>query len=206
MVDKKISNLNLDKLLSFDGPSILRRVDPELGARLKNYPETLERIEGLVYFCGVLGNQNDTVATKVDLGARRKFLRAALAEFASLEDAVAIDFKISNKFSKKMCDIEDPRVHIVRLLRHANVHLAISNLEQSSRNAVWREQEFEFQVFYSKDVKSSILQTRQAARYLDHDLMKMISWVEREQMEWGMDHLILKTAEVYLNSIIDCKI
>jgi hypothetical protein len=90
----------------------------------------------------------------------------------------------------------------VRLLRHANIHLAVSQIERSSREATWADQDFTYQIFYTPDIKSSIRGTDQAAKYRSDDLSKMIEWIETEQMEWGLDHLVLKTSELYASNLL----
>lgn len=158
-------------------------------------------MRSVLYFCSSMGRQSEEQSTPEHLAVRRRFLRAALAEFASLDEATSIDMKARKKVAK-MLELDDPRIHIVRLLRHANVHLAVSDVTQSCRDVEWANHEFQFQIFYSKDIKASILQTEQAPKYAVDDLAEMIQWLEEEQMEWGLDHLVLRTAELYAHLVL----
>jgi|TARA_B100000700_G_scaffold304958_1_gene378196 hypothetical protein len=193
----KIRSVDLQKLGSFEGPSIFKKIDPRLRAKLLNFPEILERLEGCLEFCFQMGKETDKKLDVEESQNRRKFLRAALAEFASINDAAKIDAALLNVKFKKMLASNDPRIHVVRLLRHANVHLSATNLENTTTPAIWKEMEFDFQVHYALELRSSILNTEQAKCYTPEDLNKMIEWLEHEQMNWGIGHVILKTAELY---------
>jgi hypothetical protein len=98
--------------------------------------------------------------------------------------------------------LDDPKLHVVRLLRHANIHLAVSKVEQTAREATWRDQDFIFYIYYSPDVGISVQKTNQAHNYHADDLSQMIRWIEAEQMKWGIDHLIRKTAELYVRNLV----
>ncbi len=194
--------VNLNKLISYDAPGIFRRIDPELDAQLPQYPETNERLVGCLSFCSQMGSQTNEPASQDEAAKRRKFLRAALSEFASLDEAAKLDLAGTDRNHPRILSSDDPRLHIVRLLRHANVHLATSKVHRKSKPAIWADQEFDFQVFYATDLNASIRATDQATKYHPDDLSKMIDWIETEQMEWGLDHLILKTAEVYIRELL----
>jgi hypothetical protein len=195
MVDKA-------KLAAFVPPGAFTRIDPTLAKSLKAYPETLERLKGVVHFCYCIGRQTNDERLADGADNRRKFLRAALAEYASLDEAATIDAAALGLLAPKILCLPDPRLHVVRLLRHANMHLSVSSIKRSSRAASWNGQSFNFQVFYSPNIGSSIRKTDQATKYREDDLSKMIEWIETEQMEWGIDHLVLKTSELYANALL----
>jgi hypothetical protein len=194
--------LNISKLSSFSAPGVFRRIDPSLEKGLLRFPETLERLSGVVHFCALMGHQTGGSESSESAQDRRKFLRAALSEYASLDEAATIDAAALGTIAPKILALDDPRLHIVRLLRHANIHLAVSQIERSSREATWADQDFTYQIFYTPDIKSSIRGTDQAAKYRSDDLSKMIEWIETEQMEWGLDHLVLKTSELYASNLL----
>lgn len=194
--------LDISKLASFAAPSVFRRIDPILEKSLARYPETLERLGGVVHFCACMGRQTDEEKTGDSTKDRRKFLRAALSEFASLDEAAAIDAATIGATAPKILTMDDPRLHVVRLLRHANIHLAVSQIDRSPREATWKDQDFTFQIFYSPGIGSSIRGTEQAAKYRSDHLSKMIEWIEAEQMEWGLDHLVFKTSELYASNLL----
>lgn len=196
-----LRTFDISKLASFVAPGVFRRIDPILERSLLRYPETLERLVGVVHFCARMGHQADDKSSD-STQDRRKFLRAALAEYASLDEAATIDAAAAGTTAPKILALDDPRLHVVRLLRHANIHLAVSQINRSSREASWNDQDFTFQIFYSPGIGSSIRATDQAAKYRADDLAKMIEWIETEQMEWGLDHLVFKTSELYASNLL----
>lgn len=198
----KHRTVDTSKLTSFIAPGVFRRIDPTLEKGLERYPEALERLDGVVHFCACMGRQTNDEGSSESTSDRRKFLRAALAEYASLDEAAAIDATALGITAPKILALNDPRLHIVRLLRHANIHLAVSQIDRSSREATWNDQSFKFQIFYSPGIESSIQKTDQAAYYRADDLSKMIEWIETEQMEWGLDHLVFKAAELYAGTLL----
>lgn len=198
----KHRTVDISKLISFVAPGVFRRIDPALARGLARYPEALERLNGVAHFCACMGQQTDDKRSREETPDRRKFLRAALAEYPSLDEAAAIDATAMGTVVPKILSSSDPRLHVVRLLRHANIHLAVSQIDRSSREATWNDQSFDFQIFYSPAIGSSIQRTDQAANYRASDLSKMIEWIETEQMEWGLDHLVLKTSELYANTLL----
>jgi len=119
-----------------------------------------------------------------------------------MDDAVQVDFaNLSGKQPPRMLESLDPRIHVVRLLRHANIHLSATTLSHSSRNAVWDgpagRQEFEYPLPLGENLESSIRATRDAARYKPSDLSAMVEWLDAEQREWGIAHTVLRSAELY---------
>ncbi|HEY8906699.1 MAG TPA: hypothetical protein VIM63_11745 [Rhodoferax sp.] len=197
-----LRTVDISKLASFVAPGVFRRIDPILEKNLLRYPETLERLGGVVHFCALMGHQTDDEMTSDSTQNRRKFLRAALSEYASLDEAATIDAAAAGTTAPKILALDDPRLHIVKLLRHANIHLAVSQIDRSSREATWKDQDFTFHIFYSPGIGSSIRGTDQAAKYRADDLSKMIEWIETEQMEWGLDHLVFKTSELYASNLL----
>lgn len=195
-----IRNVDLGLLGHFVPPGVFTRIDPEVEALLGPLPEVRDRVAGCVEFCGRL-ELGTTGPSPEELPSRRKYLRGALAEFASMDDAVQVDFANLSKQPPRMHASLDPRIHVVRLLRHANVHLSATTLSHSSRNAVWDgpagRQEFEYPLPLGENLESSIRATREATQYEPSDLAAMIEWLDAEQREWGIAHTVLRSAELY---------
>jgi hypothetical protein len=105
-----------------------------------------------------------------------------------------------------MRNTRDGRIHVVRLLRHANVHLSASTLRQERRDAVWDgptgSQEFEYLLIMGENMRDAITATRDSEAYSPADLTAMLDWLEHEQQEWGLNHIILRAAELYSSVLI----
>ncbi len=198
----KIRSVNLEKLISFEPPGAFMQIAPEVEKDIAVYPELNERIKACVSFCYQLENKPQYDR---DISERRKYLRAALAELVSLEDVSELDSPNNKKL--KILSLDDARLHVVRLLRHANVHLAASDINEASRPAIWNgpngPERFDYEIIYIPDIKQSISSTDQANNYTPADLTKMMDWIDKEQKEWGIGHLVLRSAELYAKEFLN---
>lgn len=188
--------VDIKKLTEFLAPGVFMRVDPAIEPYLFGKEEIRERVEGCVRFCWHIayeGSDKDE-----EPGKRRKYLRAALAEYASIEEAARLDL---GTVAPKMVILDDPRVHIVRLLRHANVHLSASDIRKIGKPARWNGpngfEDFTFKVYFIPDIEC-IRSTREATKYAPHDLSAMINWIDQEQRRWGIQNVIIRAVEQYL--------
>lgn len=207
---KSVSKRNVDLSLfsNYEAPGVFARISPSIEIRIHNFPEMLERLEGCLAFCWHCSAQlpkaseNEETNTKI----RQKYLRAELSEYASLEDAAKYDFEaIGLQRPPKMYELNDPRLHVVRLLRHANIHMEASGIQKTTRPATWKSPngpvKFDHINYVVKDLKKSILNTWEAKNYSPDDILRMVGWLESEQNEWGMPHLVFRTAELYVQEI-----
>lgn len=190
--------VNLNALTELGSPSAFIDVSPNAKAKLAGKAEVEERVCGCLRFCWhVVYDPNAGDATN-----RRKYLRAALAEFASLDDAAQFDL---GSAAPKMLSLDDPAIHVVRLLRHANVHLAASTLHGSQTPAIWQgpdgEQEFDYPLYVVPDIDAGIRSVRDAGKYSVSDLSAMIAWIDREQKKWGIQNVVIRAAERFLDRL-----
>ncbi len=139
--------VDISKLTEFLAPGVFMRIDPTVESRLLGKEETKERIEGCVKFCCLLEAEN--LDNDEEAGRRRKYLRAALGEYAAIDEAAKLDLGAT---APMMVSLHDPRLHVVRLLRHANVHLAASSIGKIDKPASWNgpngKQDFIFEVYF----------------------------------------------------------
>lgn len=203
-----LRTVDISRISSYDPPGVFTRIDPEVEALIPRDSEIIDRVKGCVKFCHLLGVDKDRPIGDGDLKSRRKYLRAALAEFASLDEAAQIDHAAGLIGSATtILESTDPRLHVVRLLRHSNIHLKASRLEFTSHTATWDGpngvERFEYLAIYAIDLAGSVARTQQAERYSAHDLSEMTSWLESEQTKWGIHHLILRTAELYVKELLE---
>jgi hypothetical protein len=124
-----------------------------------------------------------------------------------MEDSAKIDYRsLGHKPPDGIQSLPDPRLHAVRLLRHANVHLSASMLSHESRPAVLNTpkgpEPFDFTLFTVDNVEASIRTTDAASRYLKSDLKPMIEWLEAEQREWGIQNVVVRATEVYARILL----
>ena len=197
-------SVDLSLLSHFSPPGVFTLIQRDVWESLEPLPEVRERVDSIVSFCHLLRSdfhdKNDP--SPDELVARRKYLRAALAEFSSMEDAALVDFpRVSRNTPPLMHSHSDPRIHIARLLRHANIHLSATSLSHAHRDAIWNgpdgPQNFTFLVILGEQIDASVLATRESKKYERAVLGEMLHWLDEEQREWGLGHVVLRTAELY---------
>ena len=177
-------NLDLSRLQDLEAPGILKRFSLDIYDLLSSLPEIQNRAEGCLMFL------HSTVDER-----SRPFLRAALSECCSMLEIAgdSIDFK------------KDPRIQIVRLLRHANVHLIGSDLRVQSRPAEvtinGETKSFDYAFLIIPNLSDCIKSTRESKRYTASDLDVTITWLERQQSEWGICNTIQKICELCVREI-----
>ena len=197
------SHVDFGLLHPLSGPQVFTQVDRALRPRLEAMPEVLDRVEGCVHLCYL--TNADPAGTQLGdpspARVRQKFLRAALCEFASISDAAKLDFDAAGKRAPGMRQLVHPQIHVVRLLRHANVHLTASTLAKESRPAVWPgpegRVEFEHTHYIVANLAATVRETARARDYTAADLSRMLEWLESEQREWGIANVVHRTAEIH---------
>jgi hypothetical protein len=201
---KALLQVDVRKLQPFSPPGVWTRIDPEVRTAVHSLTEVDERIEGVER----LSHQIRAEFENSDGDAKRSqiYFRAALSEFVSMEDAAAFDFKRLNLGdAPKIEKLSDPRLHGVRLLRHANVHLSATQLTTTERPAIWHgptgSQEFQYLLFLATGLNKTIRATDQATRYASNVIAAMIDWLEAEQARWGIQHVVLRAAETYAQEL-----
>lgn len=202
-------DIDLALLCPAKAPQVFKQVDPDLRRRLEALPEVLDRVDGCVHFCA-LTNSEAAGAESADASAaraRQKYLRASLCEFGSIGDAAKLDFGVACRRPPGIRQLRSPQVHVVRLLRHANVHLAASKLAHKSRAAVWPspdgDVEFDHTQYIIVNLEATVCKTKRSSDYSDAALSRMLAWLDREQREWGIANVVHRTAEVYGSVLAD---
>lgn len=163
-------------------------------AALLEVDERIEGVECLIH--------RMEAADTCDLRRPQIYLRAALSEFVSMEEAAKLDFaRLKLAQPPTLESLLDPRLHVVRLLRNANVHLSTTQLTTGRKPAIWDgprgPQEFQCRLFLANDLEASVRATKGAARYSAPDLTAMINWLSAEQGDWGIQNVVLRAAEEY---------
>lgn len=198
--------INLGLLDALRAPQVFTQVDESVSTRLSLMPEVLDRVRGCVHFC-YLTKPGSKQYGETSPKAHQKFLRAALCEFGSIGDAAKLDFTAQGRDAPGLRQLAHPQIHIVRLLRHANIHLAASVLSPKSRPATWQGPdgpvEFKHSHFVVANIASTVQETDRAGDYEQADLNRMIQWLEDQQREWGIANAVHRTAELYATVLAD---
>ncbi len=193
------SKLNFDLLPSnnfFETRSFWKILDKELENALSRHPETLDRARGAVMFAEAANGHNDTW---ID-GA---YLRAALGEFRSMEEAFGRDMaELGTTKTFKLVDSENPFLHLIKILRDLNFHVKRMDTAKESREASWREQTFEHTVVLVADLSlEDFIATSNTKYYEMQDLERMFDWFNSAQSNWGAGYVVRVAVETYIKEL-----
>jgi hypothetical protein len=180
----------------------------DLRKALSDFPETAARCEASMWFAYKAAESTDQYSADTELPRREAFLRAALAEYSSMDDSLRWDCK--NVLRYRMFSSSNPLVHLVRLLRHVNIHLTKTTLQPEIIQATWigaapdnTDYSSSFAIWTIPQLDSSRLATLQDSKhYSAGDMDRVCAWFNLYQRTWGAPDLVWRAAECFAKEVI----
>ncbi len=179
---------------------LIRKLKPELNAKLAQFPETHDRAVGAFWFSHLLDGE------PLGLKQRESYLRAGLAEFVSMQDSLARDLKHAQISAQplKIRECQEPEVHIFQYLRNLELHLQTSQVVSGRMNVVAGENELEITTWFIGDLDFALVaEARNAAWYSEPDLRSLVEWFNNAQKAWGIDELLRRAVIAYATRIVE---
>ncbi|MCI0667336.1 MAG: hypothetical protein L0Y43_04700 [Methylococcaceae bacterium] len=187
-------------LSPFSAPGVFMRIAPELEKQIEPYRQISERVSCCVQFCFQISHDQFDKANEL---SGRKHLRAALTEFVSIEEVAKGDF---GREMPKILNLYDGRLHVLRLLRHANIHGKATEIEPFLRPAVWPgpdgDVEFNYIGYRIPNLMDEVKKSKQWNKYSPADLSSIVAWLEQDQSSWGIQNSIVRAAEQYVRILL----
>src|SRR4051812_1256650 len=118
-------HLDFNLLPNLTWGAILIRIDPDLESPLSLLPRTLARARGAIVFAS-----RTKSAEEEGLDVKESYLRAALGQYASMEDTLPRDMRqvgITGR-SYRVRDSANALLHMIRELRNLEIHLRSSRM------------------------------------------------------------------------------
>ena len=172
---------------------------------MSRFPETTERAKSAVRF---LSGEHGSYGTEHEKArSHEAYLRAALAEFVSMEETLPRDLARANIIGApiRLTNSPNPLLHIVRELRHLEIHQRTSLMSHFSIKALWGEarKPIDFQVWYIDPITvPAFKRLRNAKYYSDADIADMLNWFEDAQKQWGISEIVLRAIKEFCKLII----
>lgn len=167
---------------AFERRSILIGLTDELKKRLRSMPQTLVRVESAIMFAAQASKQSEPWRAAA-------FLRAALAEFCSVEEMQELDRGQGSRFA--VASSTSPLLHVLKLMRHLNIHVKSLAIRPHKINMVCFGIEGDMNVYVVSNLEAQDLASLKSGRYYDHsDLERCVDWFNSRQTEWGAGDLI----------------
>lgn len=182
-------------------------IDASVLDAMTKLPETSERARCAVHFSYRIANQ-----TTEDMFRRQGYMRASLAEFVGMEEALLRDLRklgVSTPPLKANSGTK-PLLHIIRELRNFEIHLHSSPLSPEKKSTLWGDFknpdeaiQLETTIWVIDDLtEARFSKLRNAGRYDPADVSKLVSWFNSAQKEWGVHDLIQRAAEEFCCEMI----
>lgn len=167
---------------AFERRSILIGPSDELRSRLVSMPQTLERVESAIMFAGQFSKQSEPWRAAA-------FLRAALAEFCSVEEVQKVDRPKESYFAIKTST--NPLLHVLELMRHLNIHVKSVKVKSHKFGVTFGGVEADLETFIVSNLSArDLMSLRNGKRYSISDLDRCVDWFEARQTEWGAGDLV----------------
>lgn len=151
---------------------------------LKEFSDLYDRFCSAIYMASNIGVQSSTGYT-----------RAALAEFAGIDEFIEQNFKQLKRENYIIYKQPNPLFHIMKMLRNYNVHIAESFLSEKEINVAFRskpEETFEIKISYINNLSADELKKLRSAKdYSKEEIEKMIMHFETAQHKFGVSDLLI---------------
>ncbi|MFA6012750.1 MAG: hypothetical protein WC799_22355 [Desulfobacteraceae bacterium] len=207
-----MNNIDFNKFPNINRGYILFSLDEDVVMQLMKFPQTLARAQGSIIFAAAVGSNNkitDGVEPPNETRNRESNLRASLAEFVSMEEAIQRDLLNNgiNKNTHKISDSSNPLLLVTRELRNFEIHLNSGTLSAKQKDFIWvlngKEIPYAGNVWYLDNLNdSSLLQLKNAQFYDPNDLKRATNMFLNAQKNWGISQLMLRAVKMYCDEII----
>lgn len=203
--------LDFNDVPIFEMSKFFVRLDREVSEAIAGFPQTAERALCATHFCWRISFRDDR-ASDTAVALRQGYMRASLAEFVGMEEALARDLHRLAIPAKpiKANSGRRPLLHIIRELRNFEIHLHSSPLTEQRQQAIWpaprKGEEINYVDHHSWIIddltENEFSKLKNAKYYRIDDIRRLVAWFKSAQRKWGVHDLILRAIETFCNDII----
>jgi hypothetical protein len=180
---------------AFEGRPILIGPPHELRSRLASMPKTLERVEGAIMFAAQSSKQSEPWRVAA-------FLRAALADFCSIEEMQKLECGKGRHF--RIESSANPLLHLLVLMRHMNIHVKSVEVAPHEIGISFDDIEYQMETFIITHLSARDLSVlRNGKKYRIADLEQCVSWFKTFQTKWGAGDLVRMGAIILATQICE---
>lgn len=185
------------------------RLDDDIAAGIASLTKLSERANNAVRFAYWAGDTLEILRCPESevQQLREGCFRAALTEFASMEEVQVLDYKDRgiSKMSLKLNETLNPFLHLFRELRNLEVHLRHSELRSVQKDVLWGHKDrpaeataLSISMWILDGVSpQSFRLLRNAKHYTSDQIDQMVSWLNTTQEQWGIQEVFLLAVEEY---------
>jgi hypothetical protein len=204
--------LDFSLLTRLDYRELFVRLPDEVEKAIDVLPETSARFLAALRFCWYISATTDVLFAQEPKATRLReaFLRASLAEYVSIEDTLKRDLRRLNIATQptKIFNLENPLLHIMRVMRNLEIHLTSAQLSHSKKDVVIVVSEAEHQsqtTIWTVDdltVEKFKRPYKVKDNYTESEIELMVKWFNEAQYDWGVNHLLFRAISEWASAIV----
>ena len=190
------NKLDFNLIPEYESTAIFMSLPRDLEAAVRQFPRTEERINSALAFCAQVMNCDPD---KVSEAARRAggYFRAALAEYASIEDAFNRE-RPRGTPEFKLHETRNPLPHILKQLRHLQVHLVANELAKRTISLVMKNvpgaEPVDVTIWTISDLTDAQFNNLDSFKKYKHytaaQATEMVNWINTRQAQFGIHDII----------------
>lgn len=203
-------HLDFTKVPTLDKGHFFMRIERDVALEIGHFRRLMARANNAVRF--ISWSEGDSTLLHCNESEvqqlREGCFRAALTEFASMEDVQRLDYEEHGvvRAQIKLNDTANPLLHIFRELRNLEIHLRHSKLRSFPKDVLWGKKEvpLTIDIWVVEGVTpESFALLRNAKNYSSQQIEQMVNWFNAAQAEWGVQELFLLAVEEYCRELMD---
>lgn len=153
-----------------------------LEARLTALPQVYERVLSAVMFAELSSKQNEQWRASA-------FLRAALADYCSIEEMQKLDKPSSTHL--KFANLNNPLLHLLKLMRHLSIHVKAVQSVEHSVPVTYADHAFDLNVVAISNLNAmDLIALNNGKHYNQNDIEKAVAWFHEAQLHWGAGYIV----------------
>lgn len=193
---KKHCILDFNQLPHISHCTAIFELPVSIACVLQHYPNTYDRALSALYFALQIVKESTST-----IKLREGHMRAAIAEYVSMEETIDVDTKKTGFY--KIVNSKNPLLHIVKQLRNMQIHILTSKLASATESVTYCGHEFEMQFWSVQAItQKDFDKLRYKDRYLLADKVEMIEWFNKNQLELGIQEIILQAVLFYSRELV----
>lgn len=206
------TKLLFDNLPMFQGTPLFFSLEDDIDQRLRMLSNTYARCNVALRFNSWAGADAKGLGVREDElpSMRAGCLRAALMEFAGMEEALASDLKASDS-PLRIRDTKNAMLVALRELRNIQVHVIGTELRSVKRPAIlrWNDQEHQHELTallipqYDLD---KLKDSHNGSRYDRADFNRAVDWLAQAQEHWGILDVVREGIWAYAKAIVNAHV
>lgn len=204
--------LLFNDLPTFEGTPLFFTLEDDIDRRLRTLSNTYAKCNVALRFnswasadAKALGVRDDELASM-----RAGCLRAALMEFAGMEEALASDVNDSVP-PLRIRDTKNAMLVVLRELRNIQIHVIGTELRSAKRSAVlrWNDQEHQHELtalLIPHSDLDKLKDSHNSSRYDRADFDRAVDWLAQAQEHWGILDVVREGIWAYAKAIVNAHV